>query len=265
MQLNNSDIINRLIENQKDLEISSDLNEETQEDLDIINRSRVASLKYKLYLFLVIIAIYIMFANFVSPALDKLNEKRSALASLQTDVTKFDSKKKLLEEDKSLIDNIKLNSGNVIACLNENKDCSQIGTGLRKNFSIVRSYLQIWDLSSKKMVVNEKLILANIDEYLIRNMQAGDITKNSNGSIDKISIWEPVKFEWKLYYVPVRLNISFENKDYLLDFISNVERKVLVDKDYRILYKIDQVSYNIVQYQDKQNVDIVLVAYYYQG
>ena len=114
------------------------------------------------------------------------------------------------------------------------------------------------------MIVNEKLILANINEYLIRNIQNWDFTKNKNWVIDRISIWDPAKYDSNLYSVPVRLNISFENKDYLLSFISNVERKILVNQDYRILYKIDQVSYDVVDYNDKQNVDIVLIAYYYQ-
>lgn len=264
MPLNNDDIINRLIENQKETDLDQDLDNDGEQDIDQINKSRVTSLKYKLYLFLSLVWLYIVVSNFVLPAWDKLWEKKSSFQTLQTKVAEFDTRKKALEKDRDFINNISSNKNIIVSCLNQNQDCAKINSGLRSEFSIVRSYLQIWNLSSKKMVVNEKYILANINEYLIRNMQDGDVTNKKNWSIDRISIWEPVKFEWKLSYVPVRLNISFENKDYLLDFISNVERKILVDKDYRILYKIDQVSYDIVEYQDKQNVDVVLVAYYYQ-
>lgn len=265
MPLNNNEIINRLLENQKETDLDQDLNHETEQDLDVINKSRVVSLKYKLYLFLVVVWLYISVFNFVLPAWDKLGDTKISLKTLQTKIAEFDTRKKALEKDRDFINNIESNKEIIVSCLNENQNCPQINSWLRKDFSIVRSYLQIGDLSSKKMVVNEKYILANINEYLIRNMQDGDVTNSRNWSIDRISIWEPVKFEWKLYYVPVRLNVSFENKDYLLDFISNVERKILADKDYRVLYKIDQVSYDIVEYQDKQDVDVVLVAYYYQN
>lgn len=265
MPVSNNDIINRLIENQKQSDLVEDVNENLEQNSEVINKSRIASLKYKLYLFLVVVWVYVMVINFVLPARDKYGSTKDSLRWLQTKIAEFDARKKALEKDRDFIKNILSNTGLIVSCLNENEWCNQINSGLRTDFSIVRSYLQIGDLSSKKMVVNEKLILANIDEYLIRNMQEWDVTNNKNWSIDRISIWTPTQFQWKLYYVPVRLNISFENKDYLLDFISNVERKVLLDKDYRILYKIDQVSYNIVEYQDKQDVDIVLVAYYYQS
>ena len=55
MPLNNNEIINRLLENQKETDLDQDLNHETEQDLDVINKSRVVSLKYKLYLFLVVV------------------------------------------------------------------------------------------------------------------------------------------------------------------------------------------------------------------
>lgn len=264
MQTNN-DIINRLIEWQTNDSLKNWINEDRLDlDFDSINRDRIVSLKYRLYVFLCLIWIYICFFNFILPAWDKLQSQRAVSLAISKNINSFENNKKSLEKDKQLIDDISLNKDKIVLCLNQDKLCNEIGENLRKDFSIVRSYLQIWDLSSKKMIVNEKLILANINEYLIRNIQNWEFTKNKNWVIDRISIWDPAKYDGNLYYVPVRLNISFENKDYLLSFISNVERKILVNQDYRILYKIDQVSYDIVDYNDKQNVDIVLIAYYYQ-
>lgn len=265
MQQNN-EIIDRLIWWQTNASLIDSFEEEgTDANFDAINRNRIISLKYKLYLFLSAVWLYICIANFVIPSWDKLESQKTSLSEISKNVNSFESTKKELEKDKKLIGDINLSKDKIAMCLNEHKFCPEIAENLRNEFSIVRSYLQIWDLSSKKMIVNEKFILANINEYLIRNMQNGDLTKNRNWQIDGISIWDPTKYDGNLYYVPVRLNVSFENKDYLLDFISNVEKKILVDQDYRILYKIDQVSYDIVDYNDKQNVDIVLIAYYYQG
>jgi len=62
--------------------------------------------------------------------------------------------------------------------------------------------------------------------------------------------------------VPIKVNITFGNKDSLLSFIDNVETNVLDDANYRILYKLDEVSYDIVKYTAEQKVDILMNAYY---
>jgi hypothetical protein len=62
----------------------------------------------------------------------------------------------------------------------------------------------------------------------------------------------------------VYLNITFENKDTLLSFIHNIERKINPQTDLRILYKIDEISYDLMSYEEEQNVDIYLKAFYYK-
>jgi hypothetical protein len=67
-----------------------------------------------------------------------------------------------------------------------------------------------------------------------------------------------------LYSIPIRLQASFENKDHLLSFIENVDKNVLESKSYRILYKIDEIGYDIMEYDQEQLVDIKIHAFYYQ-
>jgi len=55
MPVNNNDIINRLIENQKESNLLEDTNTDPEQNAQAINKSRIASLKYKLYLFLVVV------------------------------------------------------------------------------------------------------------------------------------------------------------------------------------------------------------------
>jgi hypothetical protein len=89
------------------------------------------------------------------------------------------------------------------------------------------------------------------------------VTKAKNGLINKIAIGESKQFFWNLFYVPLKLNITFDTKDALLSFIDNVEKRVLADVNYRVLYKIDKVNYDIANYTTQQKVDIDLNAYYY--
>jgi hypothetical protein len=81
--------------------------------------------------------------------------------------------------------------------------------------------------------------------------------------INRIVIGESKQFFWNLFYVPLKLNITFDTKDTLLSFIDNIEKRVLSDENYRVLYKIDKVNYDIANYITQQQVDIDLNAYYY--
>ena len=85
-----------------------------------------------------------------------------------------------------------------------------------------------------------------------------------NWEINKISIWDPNEFKDNLYYVTIFLNITFEDKDWLLSFINNIEREINPEKELRILYKIDEISYDINSYDQEQNADIYLKAFYYK-
>ncbi|HCY21286.1 TPA: hypothetical protein DIC40_05575 [Patescibacteria group bacterium] len=115
------------------------------------------------------------------------------------------------------------------------------------------------------MEINEKIILANINEYLLK-----EIGQNNNesltriGKITNISIGESKVVVSQLYSIPIRLQASFANKDNLLTFIENVDKNVLEAKSYRILYKIDEINYNIMEYDQEQIVDIKMHAFYYQ-
>jgi len=114
------------------------------------------------------------------------------------------------------------------------------------------------------MLVDEKKILANINEYLIKKTSNDPAVKSrsKNGNINAIAIGEPKAGVWILWSVPIKINITFADKDSLLSFIDNVETNVLEDINYRILYKLNEVSYDIVKYTAEQKVDILMDAYY---
>ena len=58
--------------------------------------------------------------------------------------------------------------------------------------------------------------------------------------------------------------IVFENKDDLITFVDNIEQYIIQEKEDRILYTIDEVSYDIMQYDEKQSTKVSLTAYYFK-
>ena len=254
----NSQIIDRLLGEQqqkKSVEVDA-LAEDSQV---LITTSRVVSIRYRVYFIILLLVLIIFGNNILLPAWDKYQATKTDVTDINFQISTFETKKLQADADKKLIEKIETQQSNIISCLNTRTNCSSIDPSLRNNFSFARSYIQLNNLTDPKMAVNEKILLANINEYLLRD----PVTKIKNGLINKIAIGEPKQFFWNLYYVPLQLNITFDTKDVLLSFIDNVEKRVLSDEEYRVLYKIDKVNYDIANYTTQQEVDITMNAYYY--
>ncbi len=254
----NSQIIDRLLGEQqqkKSVEVDA-LAEDSQV---LITTSRVVSIRYRVYFIILLLVLIIFGNNILLPAWDKYQATKTDVTDINFQISTFETKKLQADADKKLIEKIETQQSNIISCLNTRTNCSSIDPSLRNNFSFARSYIQLNNLTDPKMAVNEKILLANINEYLLRD----PVTKIKNGLVNKIAIGEPKQFFWNLYYVPLQLNITFDTKDVLLSFIDNVEKRVLSDEEYRVLYKIDKVNYDIANYTTQQEVDITMNAYYY--
>lgn len=253
----NSQVIDRLLGEQQQKK-STDIDTLAEDNQVLITTSRVVSIRYRIY-FIVLALVLVIFGNSILlPARDTYQSTHANLADMNLQLSSFETKKMQADADKSFIQKIESQQENIISCLNTRANCASIDESLRNNFSFARSYIQLNNLTDSKMAVNEKILLANINEYLLR-----DADKAKNGVVNKISIGDPQQFFWNLFYVPLKLNITFTTKDALLSFIDNVEKKVLADINYRVLYKIDKINYDIANYTVQQQVDINMNAYYY--
>ena len=253
-----SKLIDRLLGEQQETKAAA-IDVLAEDNQVLITTSRVVSIRYRVYFIVLLLLLVIFFNNILLPAWDKYQSTIAEASDLDLQISTFETKKLQSEADKKLIQKIEDQQSNIISCLNTRTNCSAIDTGLRINFSFARSFIQLNNLTDPKMFVNEKILLANINEYLLRE-PASNI---KNGIINKISIGDPKQFFWNLYYVPLQINVTFDTKDALLSFIDNVEKRVFADSEYRVLYKIDKVNYDIANYTTQQKVDIDMNAYYY--
>ncbi len=253
--MENNNIMDNLIQNW-----SNNIHIEDQEEVQVWE-IRIISIRYRLYSIILIILIIIWIFNYILPKQEIYQSSKNVLEWLRTEVNSYSIKQKELQIDIDLSQKIENWEEKILACINNKEWCEQLDPDIKKNFSEAVSYLQVNSLSSIKMSVDEKMILKNINEYLTKQ-DFNWISKN--WEINKISIWDPTEFKNNLYYVTVYSNITFKNKDWLLSFINNIEKKINPQKDLRILYKIDEISYDLMAYQEEQNVDIYLKAFYYK-
>jgi hypothetical protein len=105
------------------------------------------------------------------------------------------------------------------------------------------------------MEINEQTLLKNINEYLL----AGD-----SSSVQNISFGTPELIQGNLHSVPVQMRVEFPDKDTLFAFINRVDKEIPTSESLRVLYKLDEVSYDIMHYNESQTVDLSLHAFYYQ-
>ena len=190
--------------------------------------------------------------------LNKYQDTRESLVNIETKTSIFDARERKYKQDKWFITNIDNQEEKIISYLNTNKWFDTLDTDIQEHINVVRNYLQITSINSNKMRVDEKIILANINEYLLRSEE-----KTRNWQINKIDIWDSELFssEW-IVQLPIAINVTFEDKNWLLSFINNIEKKVLPDPNFRLLYKINEISYDIVNYREEQEVDIYLTVYF---
>lgn len=258
LQPQNNQLIERLLDEQQQSKPSA-LDAFAVDNQVLITTSRVVNIRYRLYFLVTLVVLVIFVVNLLLPAWDTYQESRAELSTITQQLSTFATKKLQSDADKQLIATIESQTPTIISCLNTRTQCNDIDTSLKTNFSFARSYIQLNNLTDPKMTVNEKILLTNINEYLLKDIK----TSQNNGIINQIAIGEPTVFYGNLYYVPLRLNITFATKDALLSFVENIEEKVFSDARYRVLYKINKINYDLAHYTLQQQADIDMNAYYY--
>jgi len=258
----NQELINNLLEKQKTSAYSQQVARDSEENQLLI--TRVVTAKYKVYVIILLIIGLLLGTTYLPNAMshydgvvNNYNKKQDQLLELQKQVRDF-----TLYKDE--LNSIAYNETAVINCINE-KNCENVPENLSWDLRTVVSFIQMGDLSSEKMLIDEEKILKNLDYYLIKN-EPGEISSSTNWRIQRIEMGEPETIEGKVkfYKLPIDVEISFDQKDDLITFVDNIESYIILNKEDRILYVIDEVSYDIMAYDEEQSTAISLSAYYFR-
>jgi len=185
----NNQVIDRLLgeQQQKKSEVIDTFAEDNQV---LITTSRVVSIRYRIYFIVLLLVLVIFGNNILLPAWDNFQSTKTDVSNIDLQISSFQTTKLQSEADKALIQKIENQQSDIVSCLNTRENCSSIDPALRTNFSFARSYIQLNNLTDPKMFINEKVLLANINEYLLRD----PVNKSKNGLINKIAIGESKQF-----------------------------------------------------------------------
>ena len=273
--MENNEIMNRLLQEDSTVEQkkTEQVNKQTKQGELPISRIRVVTAKYKVYIVLLLIFICVLLFERIpstkdayKSTTDSYNTARTKLTAIQDWITKA-------ENDMAYLWDIISNEQSLKTCLNEKKKdaCLSLPESWMKwdennkqyDLSVPLSYLQLHSLYNKKMPVDEKKVLKNLNEYLIKQDMDWN-TRTKVWDILKISIWDPEpKWDNHFYEVPVDVTIEFTTIGDLTWFLYNVEKKLIDNWADRILYKIQSITYDVVSRDEAQTTDISMLAYYY--
>lgn len=263
--IQNKEILDKLITNgESATNILDDKVPTGTDDEVLITTSRVVWVRYKVYTIILLILLFILWYNYILPSFDKYQSEKLELSNLELQMLNFENTKNKYEANKWLVDKIKQVETQAASCVNSLQWCDELPILIKNNFGIVRSYLLLREMDGEKMELDEKIIVANIDSFLLKKYPLDENSRTLNGILNKISIGEKEQLKEHLYFVPIELSITFEDKTWLLSFIDNVEKKIPVDENIRMLYKIDKISYDIVNSDQMQDASVFMYLYFYE-
>lgn len=271
--MENNEILERLLQDDKQSTVKEEVavaKQRAKEDMQI-SRIRVVTAKYKVYIVLLLIFICILLITYIPKENDAMKSNKASFDQVNSRVDSLNRDIRIANEDMDYLcnkDNGIVNKDEALKnCLNTKK-CSDLPDTWKiwtwsYDLSVPVSYLQTNSLYNKKMPVDEKRVLKNLNEYLIKqNILWND--KKKVWDILRIEIWDPKPVEGNHFFtVSVDVEIKFDTVGDLTGFLYNVEKKMIDNREDRILYKIQSVSYDVVSNDEPQVTDISMLAYYY--
>ena len=245
MQQQDQQLINSLLEQQNS---SAYAQQSAQDSSDSqISISRVVTAKYKVYVIILLILSVILGTKFLPRAWSDFQKSQENFEQKQTKIQQLDTQIQEYKTKKIVW------------------NCEKLPPALRSQLRMITAYLQLGDLNAPKMQVDEKKILRNLDQFLTKN-DPSEASSLKNGKVEAIKIGDPKLADEKsgFYQLPIELKMTFENKDDLISFVDNIEQYIIPSENDRILYHIDQVSYDMMAYDEEQTIEIKLSAYYFK-
>ena len=263
--------------------IDEDAVEELDEDellQQTMRRRHVAAVRNKVYVFILGVVLFMFWPMFLTP-IEEVRGEWAFKVSLTDLSSMFNGRgewwilseieeleatqEEVLEEIEQVETEIKVienlnqveKQNTLIKCLN-NDDCESIEPELLRRLDFLRIFIMIEELISEKMNFDQKEILRNIYEFLLTNNQWERLWTLQ--SINFGSIWVEDEELW-LVSLPISLSVTFQWKQPLLTFLNNVENVVFIETP--IMYVIESMNYNIVEYTEQQDVNISLTTYFF--
>lgn len=238
-----------------------------QDQTTVAQEMRFLSVRYKIYS-LIIVTLLVLVYGPVMDAVQNTRAKRQSLDQTDAQITAIMARQERYKQEEKMLTTIETQRDILVNCINKESQCDQLDESIMKNLPVIKTYIQLGNLTREKMDVDEAKILKIINEFLTQKDFLSS-KRSYNGIVNDIVIGESSTLENNIVKVPLSLRMTFDSKEDLLTFLENVENRVFTDgtnnSSVAVLFEIAQIGYDIVNYQESQDVSIDLFAYAYKN
>ena len=216
--------------------------------------SVVATIRYKIYVVIMLIIIVIG-RGYMQDAVSRSDQVQQSIHVLQQQKAAQDQAYQQTLQDLTVIKEMGQEKDTLVNCFTTS-GCNSFPADLTGVRPQTRVFLQLQKDSATKMTFDEKQVLANIDQYLLRGVGG-----QSNGDVSSIIFGPlaPVIGNDDLLQLPITMTVTFADKNGLLSFVGNIENTI--SAQFPMMYTLTSINYDIVKYQQNQTVTIQLVGY----
>lgn len=263
-------------------ELTQRLNQNQSDDRHLeLRKTHIKTWRYRVYIFFLLI-ILVLIEPFFNKAVENVRGEASSKINIASLSTRFDQrgaggKITELEEVQKKIDEVNaqiqrteieiaiVNSlqspekqNTILNCINF-EVCENLPIGLLERIDLLRSYLIVNQLSADKLDFDQKFILRNINEFLSQKVGRGQLIE-----LTSITFGEPaeIKPEFRLFAVPISMHVKYDTNEDFMAFLHNIETKM--SATLPVMRRIEAVNYDIVNYQDAQEVEMRMSIYYFK-
>ncbi|MDR0282779.1 MAG: hypothetical protein LBI53_05900 [Candidatus Peribacteria bacterium] len=241
---------------------------------ELIPQTRIVTARYKVYAAILLVVIVLLMLEIHPGMKDALASAHNVLSQTKNQLQQLKMTETKYNRDKQFLNEIETNETVIERCLNyvDTDVCDTLPEPWKielkgkkvPDLSVPLGYLQLNSLYTPKMPVDEKKVLRNLNEYLIKEGFSQSVAAR-NGDILTIRIGDPVPVKGSLVFfsVPVEVLIEFIRVEDLISFVYNIEKSLIRNSNDRIRYKIQEVSYDIVTENQPQQTQIKMLAHYY--
>ncbi len=234
------------------------MNKQLDKWIDPKFQNKLKVVRYKVLCFVIII-LFIFLGPTLKDKYNSLMDFRDRFVSQKEKLQNFqEDELDPVKNEIKLLEQLEENQKDFIDCLNIGH-CEWLNQELIDNSEHLRDYLLLGGLEFDKMDFNQKKILSNINEVILDT----DSLNIDLESIKFASIKDIDTDRW-LYKLPIYVNLYLDSRTDLTHFLRNIEREINLDS-WKILYKIDSINYDIINYEQPQSVSMNLNVYFYKN
>jgi len=148
-----------------------DSTEDTQ--VTSIASARVLSTRYKVYLLILLLVIYVFTMYIFLPSIDRHQAEQSSLQNIVTQLQSFESKRLQYMADANYMQKLQEQEEIFLNCVNNQTACDALDPVLQDRLDLSMMLIKLNNITDPVMGIDEKRILASLNDYaLILNPNA---------------------------------------------------------------------------------------------